>query len=75
MVFQENSEGVSSREFQECFQEVTWMFQGRLKFFFKDLRVFKRILKEVQRIFQVSFIGISRKFHGCFKKVSRVCQC
>ena len=44
-------------------------------FFFKELRVLKRILKEVQRIFQVSFKGISRKFHGCFKKVSRACQC
>ena len=34
MVLQENLKAVSSREFQECFKEVTWMFQGRLKAFF-----------------------------------------
>ena len=30
--------------------------------------------QEVSRVFQESFLGVSRKFKRCFKKVSRVFQ-
>ena len=40
------------------------MFQG----------CFKDVSRKVSRLIQESFMGVSRKFQGCFKEVSRKFQ-
>ena len=53
------SQGVCLK-FQGCFKEVSSIFQGSFKYFFKE------------GVLTKSFKGVSMKFKGCFKDVSRV---
>ena len=55
------------RKFQECFQEVSRVCQGKLV-----LSVFKRSSKSVSGKFQFCFKEVSKEFQGSFKEVSRV---
>ena len=58
----------------KCFNGVSMVFQGRLKYVWSLKEVSRMFQTKVLRVFTESFRGVYRNFSGCFKEVFRVFQ-